>query len=159
MKTKTDISHENIDGQVIGLKRISTGELIPIKRKVRSNLGSSPEADIFISNPHVSKTHCLFHWEDDLLVVVDKSKNGTLINGHKIHFSTLSPGDLLQVGRVHLLVFSEKNKDTNKIGKSLIDHTKQLVEINGSNKKAAEVLGVSPSTVGRWVKNKRISKE
>lgn len=69
----------------------------------RSTLGRSPESDIFVTNPHISRNHCAFVSDDGRLLVEHKGgTNGTLVNGAAITKAELHTLDVIQLGSVVL---------------------------------------------------------
>ena len=65
-------------------------------------LGSSVHADVEISGYYVSARHCTLHWEGQQLWLADHSKNGTWIDGERIHRGSrvaLANGAVLGFGR------------------------------------------------------------
>ncbi|HEX4954082.1 MAG TPA: sigma 54-interacting transcriptional regulator [Thermoanaerobaculia bacterium] len=66
-------------------------------------LGRSAGNDIELTVPGVSKHHALLRPEDGRLLAEDLlSKNGTFVNGERVHRRLLEPGDLLRLGPVEL---------------------------------------------------------
>ena len=62
-------------------------------------IGRSQTADLLIGYPWISRHHCEFRSDGDLLVVRDLgSKNGTWVNGAPIKEAVLKPGDRLSLG-------------------------------------------------------------
>ena len=63
-------------------------------------VGRSDEADVWLGDAWVSRSHCEIDVVDDSLVVRDLgSRNGTFVNGSRIEVSPFLPGDELTVGR------------------------------------------------------------
>jgi len=67
--------------------------------------GRDPESDIFLEDITVSRRHCKFVVEADVLRVVDMgSTNGTYVNGERRDDATLKTSDEVIVGKFHLIV-------------------------------------------------------
>tara|TARA_R100001082_G_C4269548_1_gene119115 strand:+ start:94 stop:576 length:483 start_codon:yes stop_codon:yes gene_type:complete len=151
-KTSTDISKAG-GGPVLGLKSLSTKRLYPIDdSKAKLTLGSSKDADITVIDPYISRIHCFLQWEDTLLVIIDKSKNGMFVNDRKVLFTSLAAGDVLRMGRTHLVCYNETNILSEVTGDTIKAYARRLVAVHGCNRRAAMALGVSASTVGRWMR-------
>jgi FHA domain len=67
-----------------------------------TTIGRTPDADIYLDHPAVSRHHAVFRLQDDTLVITDLgSTNGTAVNQQPLAAQvpvTLSPGDTIQVG-------------------------------------------------------------
>jgi two-component system, NtrC family, response regulator GlrR len=68
-------------------------------------VGSSPECDLVIDDPHVSRRHCAVTLGDDGVVLRDlDSKNGTFVGDLQIHEVVLRPGVVARLGPWSLAV-------------------------------------------------------
>jgi transcriptional regulator with PAS, ATPase and Fis domain len=68
-------------------------------------VGTSPDADIVIDDPHVSRRHCEFSVGERGVRLRDcGSKNGTLVGGLEITDALVPPGAVVQVGQWRLTV-------------------------------------------------------
>jgi hypothetical protein len=77
-------------------------------------LGRSPQADVQILDPQVSKTHAkLFSLEGKVYVIDLGSRNGTYVNGKKV----VSPKDLHYGDKLHLGSVDLQLKDVSASGK------------------------------------------
>jgi pSer/pThr/pTyr-binding forkhead associated (FHA) protein len=57
--------------------------------------------------PTVSRLHCEIHQINGRLVVLDlESRHGTFVNGYRVPFAHLMPGDILRLGKTRLVVDS-----------------------------------------------------
>lgn len=74
-----------------------------------SYIGRSPECEIVIAHPTVSGRHARIFKRDDSWFIEDlHSTNGTAVNHRAIYDAVmLRPGDVIQVGEVHLLYQQE----------------------------------------------------
>ena len=78
------------------------GEVFEIKDD-RTQIGRSPDAEVFLDDVTVSRNHALLVRRRDGLYVDDLgSLNGTYVNRHRIESHKLSNGDELQVGKYKL---------------------------------------------------------
>jgi hypothetical protein len=71
-----------------------------------TRIGRSPAADVCLDDPSVSRRHALLVSEPPkaLRLLDDRSLNGVLLNGERIEWSRLVPGDALTIGRFRLFV-------------------------------------------------------
>lgn len=69
-------------------------------------LGRSPEAQISIGDPSISRRHCQFSLDaDGALIVRDlDSMNGTYIDDQRIKKAILRPGMVIQIGSLLLRI-------------------------------------------------------
>jgi hypothetical protein len=83
------------------------GEIIsfPIERGW-TRIGRSPNADLRLDDPSVSRRHALVVAEPGkpMRVLDDRSLNGVFLNGETIEFAPLSDGDELTIGHYSLYV-------------------------------------------------------
>ncbi len=77
-----------------------------------TRLGRSPEADIRLDDPSVSRRHALVVRtpEDELQIIDDRSLNGVIVNGKPVHWCRLEGGDEVVIGAFRLLVLSAKHR-------------------------------------------------
>jgi pSer/pThr/pTyr-binding forkhead associated (FHA) protein len=60
-------------------------------------------SDIIISDPNVSRSHCLLTWDGGVWHIEDlQSTNGTIVNNVDVRECTLRDGDLIILGLVNL---------------------------------------------------------
>jgi pSer/pThr/pTyr-binding forkhead associated (FHA) protein len=70
-----------------------------------TTVGRHTESGIFLDDVTVSRQHCRILWENGELVVEDSgSTNGTYVNDARVDRATLTPGDVILVGRFHFVV-------------------------------------------------------
>src|SRR5215813_9820087 len=66
-------------------------------------IGKSPDNDVVIDSPTVSRNHLVIQRQGDRFLVQDlQSTNGTFIDGAQIREAYLKPGQLLELGDVQL---------------------------------------------------------
>ena len=87
---------EDDDGEVVSF-RIERGW---------TRIGRSPNADLRLDDPSVSRRHALIVAEPGkpLRVLDDRSLNGVLLNGETVEWAALHDGDELAIGRYKLFV-------------------------------------------------------
>ncbi len=67
-------------------------------------IGRSPEADLVVEDPGVSRRHVEIHVRDGRARVVDLgSTNGTFLDGARVHAADLADGNVITVGRTTLV--------------------------------------------------------
>ncbi len=59
--------------------------------KNRITLGRSEDNDVVLTNPHVSRLQAVIQHEGDSVILIDKSKNGILLDSQRISESTTLP--------------------------------------------------------------------
>jgi pSer/pThr/pTyr-binding forkhead associated (FHA) protein len=71
-----------------------------------TRIGRSPDADIRLDDPSVSRRHALIVRtpDDELQIIDDRSLNGVVVNGKAVHWCPLNHGDELLIGRFRLQV-------------------------------------------------------
>ena len=70
-------------------------------------VGRDPDCDIRLRDPSVSRIHCEIDQINGRLVVLDlESRHGTFVNGCKVAFAHLMPGDKLLLGNTCLVLDS-----------------------------------------------------
>lgn len=69
-----------------------------------TRIGRCETADVCLDDPSVSRRHAILATEGDRppRVLDDRSLNGVLVNGRKVDFAELEPGDELAIGRFRL---------------------------------------------------------
>ena len=69
-----------------------------------SRIGRCETADVCLDDPSVSRRHAMLATDGDRppRVLDDRSLNGLLVNGRKVDYAELEPGDELGIGRYHL---------------------------------------------------------
>ena len=68
-------------------------------------VGRDPDCDIRLHDSWVSRLHCELNQVKGRLVILDlESRHGTFVNGTRVSFAHLVPGDCLLVGHTRLVV-------------------------------------------------------
>src|SRR5205823_11683849 len=66
-------------------------------------IGRAKDADFRLSDPSVSRSHCLLQMTERGAVLTDAgSQSGTLVNEKSISEHRLKPGDVIQIGNTEL---------------------------------------------------------
>jgi hypothetical protein len=82
------------------------GETFPLEGD-EVEIGRSPDADVFLDDVTVSRTHAILSKEDAGYVIEDKgSLNGTYVNRRRVEKATLEDGDEVQIGKYRLTYLS-----------------------------------------------------
>lgn len=67
--------------------------------EVKLKIGRDPGNDIVISESTVSRYHASIARRGGIMVIFDRgSKNGTFVNGKKVHSAELKDGDTIRIG-------------------------------------------------------------
>lgn len=70
-----------------------------------ARVGRSPESDVHLPDPSVSRNHALFDVQNGSLIVHDAgSTNGTYVNKERIDSAVLKDGDVVAFGKAELRV-------------------------------------------------------
>ncbi|HEY3491337.1 MAG TPA: FHA domain-containing protein [Solirubrobacterales bacterium] len=69
-----------------------------------TRIGRCDTADVCLDDPSVSRRHALVATDADRRprILDDRSLNGVMVNGRKVDFAELEPGDELTIGRYRL---------------------------------------------------------
>ncbi len=69
----------------------------------RTTIGSSPENDVVINDPSVSRFHAAIEVSEDGYLLEDReSKNGTYVDGYRLRELYLQDGATFRIGKTHL---------------------------------------------------------
>jgi pSer/pThr/pTyr-binding forkhead associated (FHA) protein len=78
------------------------GETFPLERD-RMEIGRSPEADVFLDDVTVSRSHAVVLRGDEGYTIEDRgSLNGTYVNRRRVERAKLDDGDEVQIGKYRL---------------------------------------------------------
>jgi predicted component of type VI protein secretion system len=67
-------------------------------------IGRSPDSDVFIDDPSVSRLHARIDRSTDSFVIQDlDSRNGTWVGPDRVRQRALQEGDLVRIGKARLL--------------------------------------------------------
>lgn len=68
-------------------------------------VGRDPDCDVRLRDPSVSRLHCEISLINGRLVVHDlESCHGTFVNGRRVRFAHVGPGDTLRLGWTRVVV-------------------------------------------------------
>ena len=81
------------------LKGPKEGLVFPISEGINT-IGKDSSCSIQINAQGISRTHAHLHVQNAELILIDKSTNGTFINGIKIHKEKIEPGDKIYLHKV-----------------------------------------------------------
>jgi len=110
------------------------------------SLGRSPENDLAIDDPEISRKHCIFRRTPQGCVVDDMgTSNGTQVNGESVDRAPLSHGTVIRVGEVEI-TFAETTRNPASLGPS-VEYASQLKSFNsplagGGGDGEATILGL-----------------
>jgi hypothetical protein len=103
-----------VTAMTLWLKYVEGGHVFPLVRDGSVVIGRSPDADIDLDNPSVSRRHCEVHWDGCRVSVHDlNSRCGTYVNGEHSHDGVpvvepagrfLRLGDILRPGPIRLIL-------------------------------------------------------
>ena len=82
------------------------GETFPLDQG-RHEIGRSPDAEIFLDDVTVSRSHAIVTHDESGVVIEDLgSLNGTYVNRRRVDKATLEDGDEVQIGKYRLTLLS-----------------------------------------------------
>lgn len=97
----------NTDGQI---------QEILLTGRASLTFGRSPEADVHISEPRISRIHAeIRQWDRDLVIKDMNSRNGIAVNGVRVEVAVLKAGDVIRIGNREFAVEQEAQKGTKTI--------------------------------------------
>ena len=83
----------------------NSDRVVPLAPGDTLTAGRTPQCDLQIDDPSVSRRHCTIVFRDGLVHVTDlDSANGTFVNERPVRDATARPGDLLRLGAAVLEV-------------------------------------------------------
>lgn len=81
-------------------------------RAGRTVLGRSDRCDLALPDEAVSRTHCALDAEQDRTILINRSSQGTLVNGKRVDRGALVHGDELMLGSTRLRFSADPVADT-----------------------------------------------
>jgi len=97
--------------------------------KPEINIGRGPDNQIVLTDYGISRSHCRITWDGASCRIVDLgSRNGTKVNGERVHEAKLEPGDEIVLGRFPLKVVVDDSTDE----AGFVIEEKPLVEAPGT---------------------------
>lgn len=104
--TADEAAHlEGLSGFALVVEKGPRKGMTFVMKDGNTTVGRHPESDIFLNDVTVSRHHCRFSTNGDLLTVEDSgSTNGTYVNDERVDSSELSAGDEVLIGRFHFVV-------------------------------------------------------
>lgn len=77
-------------------------------------IGRDPACDVVIASPEISRRHAkIFQTSSGQWTIKDLgSSNGTFVNGGRVESCPISPGDIIEIGPVHLSLGQEPERQT-----------------------------------------------
>jgi hypothetical protein len=82
------------------------GETFPLEGG-EIEIGRSPDADVFLDDVTVSRSHAVLSRDDGGYTIEDRgSLNGTYVNRRRVEKAKLEDGDEVQIGKYRLTFFS-----------------------------------------------------
>jgi hypothetical protein len=96
---------EGLSGYAIVVEKGPRKGMTFLLKDGNTTVGRHPESDIFLNDVTVSRHHCRFSTNGDVLTVEDSgSTNGTYVNDERVDSSELRAGDEVLIGRFHFVV-------------------------------------------------------
>lgn len=104
------------------VKDRNTFRKLVVKGKCSFSIGRTDNNSIVFENKYVSSNHCIISFNGNEWSIIDKnSTNGTFINGYKADSQTLTPGDLINIMGLKIIVGSNYIALNNPNGKVKIN--------------------------------------
>jgi len=63
------------------------------------NIGRDYDNHIQLTDEEISRRHCTIEWKNGQYILIDKSKNGTLVNNRNVKTAQINVGDTIYVGK------------------------------------------------------------
>ena len=106
--------------EISGFLISTDSQLYPLVKNV-TNIGRSEENDIVLSDPYVSRQHGQIRSVGGRFIYYDLgSSSGSKINNERVNQATLSPGDLISLGRTTLIFGTDDEPDNGTSPQSLV---------------------------------------
>ena len=97
--------------RVAALREVRSGVEIALSDERRYVVGKGESCDIALTDPCVSRVHCVLERKGGSLFVRDSgSRNGTFINDRRVEAAELTPGAVLTVGVTQLLALGPPSR-------------------------------------------------
>lgn len=94
-----------VEGYALVVERGPRAGMAWVLKAGTTTAGRHPDSDIFLDDITVSRHHCRFLNDEEVLEVEDSgSTNGTYVNGERVDRRMLQPGDEVFIGKFHLIV-------------------------------------------------------
>ena len=108
------------------------------------SIGQADSCDLRISDPFVSRRHCLIARKGRSLFVIDKhSKNGTYLDGTRIRDAEVRLGSKLTIGGTTLTAVGSKKEENVTARKAIVGTSPALLSaIDMANRAAATSCSV-----------------
>jgi len=126
-----------------------------------STVGRDEECEIVLDGETVSRRHCEIIRCGAIYVLQDTSRNGTFINGERIHQAQLCDGDQIRVGQNVLLVHLSSgigtstitNKTTTPHARPPVIELKPHIVVKGLEEGVTQPFSEERITIGRRADN------
>jgi signal transduction histidine kinase/pSer/pThr/pTyr-binding forkhead associated (FHA) protein len=103
-------------------------------------LGREPGSDLHLSDEEVSRRHCRLAIRDGRVLLTDLgSRNGTLVNGHRVTEIVVRDGDEIQVGKTRMRVRGGQG-EASASGAIRLDNSDRTILISLDHREA-DILG------------------
>jgi len=100
---------------MVYLKINDEGATSQVNIEERAVIGRLPECSVQLKEPHASRKHAVIYRHGEEWYIRDlDTRNGTFVNGHRIHDREIKPGDVITIGRAVLTFVDESAADTDK---------------------------------------------
>ncbi len=73
-------------------------------RPSRTRIGRTDDNDVVLPDDAVSRSHCILDVREESIELLDRSSNGTWVNGKRTKRATLTHGDVIRIGPFHARV-------------------------------------------------------
>ena len=113
-------------------------------------IGRSPECDIKIDNPAISRKHTSIEYDGEGYVVADLgSSNGTYVNGEALKAATkLKPGDVIGIAKFELQFQDDSRSELDKMTGGLDLEATMMVDSDRMAKAFQSAPEAAPGTSG-----------
>jgi adenylate cyclase len=102
------------------------GDPIPLRRPVLV-VGRRERCDICLRFPNISSKHCELAFKDGYWVVRDlDSTNGIKVNGNRLRYRPLRPGDVLTIGKRRYTIQYELHAESRTTLEAILNESEDL---------------------------------
>jgi FHA domain len=114
---------------IISLQLMSSSKSQPqqtwaLKPQPLVRIGRSPDCEIVVQHPNVSRLHAELFWREDRWELINRGQYGTFLNGYRVESMAIEPGAQLfrlgECGPFLLFVLDPSDSDTSDVATMMV---------------------------------------